>query len=97
LCARPYAEAGGLPLCARITTRERIAAVVEAVAPKPVSLLVEFSTELTLRDIEALGVRRVSVGGALARTAWGGFMRAARMIAADGKFDGFAGAAFGAD
>jgi hypothetical protein len=42
-------------------------------------------------------VRRVSVGGALARSAWGGFMRAAQMIAVEGRFDGFAGAASGAD
>ena len=93
-----YAEAGADCLYAPgITTREQIAAVVAAVAPKPVNLLVGFATDLTLRDIEALGVRRVSVGGALARTAWGGFMRAARMIAAEGKFDGFAGAAAGAE
>jgi 2-methylisocitrate lyase-like PEP mutase family enzyme len=92
-----YAEAGADCLYAPgITTREQIAAVVAAVAPKPVNLLVGSATELTLRDIEALGVRRVSVGGALARTAWGGFMRAAQMIALDGKFDGFAGAAAGA-
>jgi len=93
-----YAEAGADCLYAPgITSREQIAAVVEAVAPKPVNLLVGSVTELTLRDIEALGVRRVSVGGALARSAWGGFMRAAQMIAADGKFDGFAGAAAGAE
>ena len=48
-----------------------------------------------MRDIEALGVRRVSVGGALARSAWGGFMRAARQIAGEGRFDGFADAASG--
>jgi 2-methylisocitrate lyase-like PEP mutase family enzyme len=70
--------------------------VVAAVAPKPVNLLVGFVTDLTLRDIEALGVRRVSVGGALARSAWGGFMRAAQTIAAEGRFDGFADAASGA-
>jgi len=93
-----YAEAGADCLYAPgITTREQILAVVEAVAPKPVNLLVGSTSELTLRDIEALGVRRVSVGGALARTAWGGFMRAAQMIARDGKFDGFAGAAAGAE
>ena len=93
-----YAEAGADCLYAPgIKTREQIAAVVAAVAPKPVNLLVGFTTDLTLRDIEALGVRRVSVGGALARTAWGGFMRAAQLIAADGKFDGFAGAASGAE
>jgi 2-methylisocitrate lyase-like PEP mutase family enzyme len=93
-----YAEAGADCLYAPgIRTREQIAAVVAAVAPKPVNLLIGFATELTLRDIEALGVRRVSVGGALARTAWGGFMRAAQMIATQGRFDGFAGAAAGAE
>jgi 2-methylisocitrate lyase-like PEP mutase family enzyme len=90
-----YAEAGADCLYAPgIKTREQIAAVVAAVAPKPVNLLIGFPTDLTLRDIEALGVRRVSVGGALARTAWGGFMRAAQTIAAEGQFD-FAGAAAG--
>ena len=68
-----------------------------AVAPKPVNLLIGFATELTLRDVEALGVRRVSVGGALARSAWGGFMRTARTIATEGRFDGFAAAASGAE
>jgi 2-methylisocitrate lyase-like PEP mutase family enzyme len=95
---KAYAEAGADCLYAPgIRTREQIAAVVAAVAPKPVNLLVGSPTDLTLQDIEALGVRRVSVGGALARTAWGGFMRAAQMIAAQGKFDGFAGAAAGAE
>ena len=93
-----YAEAGADCLYAPgIKTREQIAAVVKAVAPKPVNLLVGSVTEFTLRDIEALGVRRISVGGAMARTAWGGFMRAAQMIAAEGKFDGFADAAAGAE
>jgi 2-methylisocitrate lyase-like PEP mutase family enzyme len=91
-----YAEAGADCLYAPgIKTREQIAAVVAAVAPKPVNLLIGFPTELTLRDIEALGVRRVSVGGAMARSAWGGFMRTAQMIAGEGKFDGFASAASG--
>ena len=95
---RAYAEAGADCLYAPgIKTREQIAAVVAAVAPKPFNLLVGFASELTLGDIEALGVRRVSVGGALARTAWGGFMRAAQSIAAEGKFDGFAGAAAGSE
>jgi 2-methylisocitrate lyase-like PEP mutase family enzyme len=93
-----YAEAGADCLYAPgIKTREQIVAVVQAVAPKPVNLLIGSTIELTLSDIAALGVRRVSVGGALARTAWGGFMRAAQMIAAEGKFDGFAGAAAGAE
>ncbi|MEO5658185.1 MAG: isocitrate lyase/phosphoenolpyruvate mutase family protein [Polaromonas sp.] len=93
-----YAEAGADCLYAPgITTREQIAAVVAAVAPKPVNLLIGFTTELTLSDIQALGVRRVSVGGALARTAWGSFMRAAQTIATQGKFDGFADAASGGE
>ena len=93
-----YAQAGAACLYAPgIKTREQIAAVVAAVAPKPVNLLIGFTTELTLADIAALGVRRVSVGGALARSAWGGFMRAAQTIAAEGKFDGFATAASGAE
>ena len=93
-----YAEAGADCLYAPgIKTREQIAAVVAAVAPKPVNLLVGFASELTVSDIEALGVRRVSVGGALARTAWGGFMRAAQTIATQGRFDGLAAAAAGAE
>jgi 2-methylisocitrate lyase-like PEP mutase family enzyme len=93
-----YAQAGADCLYAPgIRTREQIAAVVAAVAPKPVNLLVGFASELTMHDIAALGVRRVSVGGALARAAWGGFMRAARLIAEQGKFDGFADAASGRD
>ena len=91
-----YSQAGADCLYAPgIRTREQIAAVVAAVAPKPLNLLMGWASELTMRDIAALGVRRVSVGGALARTAWGAFMRAARLIAEQGKFDGFANAASG--
>ena len=94
---KAYADAGADCLYAPgIKTREQITAVVAAVAPKPVNLLIGFATDLTLRDIEALGVRRVSVGGALARTAWGGFMRAAQAMASEGRFD-FAGAAAGTE
>lgn len=94
---RAYADAGADCLYAPgIRTREQIAAVVAAVAPKPVNLLVGSTSEFTLQDIEAMGVRRVSVGGALARAAWGGFMRAARTLA-EGRFDGFADAASGAE
>ncbi|MGO4393195.1 oxaloacetate decarboxylase [Variovorax sp. M-6] len=93
---KAYSEAGADCLYAPgIRTREQIAAVVAAVAPKPVNLLVGSASELTLQDIEALGVRRVSVGGAMARSAWGGFIRAARGIAEQGRFDGFADAAPG--
>ena len=93
---KAYSNAGADCLYAPgIRTREQIAAVVDAVAPKPVNLLVGAKSELTIQDIAALGVRRVSVGGALARTAWGGFMRAARTIAQHGRFDDFADAASG--
>ncbi len=95
---KAYAAAGADCLYAPgIRAREDIAAVVSAVAPKPVNLLVGGASELTLDEIAALGVRRVSVGGALARSAWGGFIRAAKLIADEGRFDGFAGAASGAD
>ena len=95
---RAYAEAGADCLYAPgLRTRDDIAAVVAAIAPKPVNLLVGATSELTLADIAALGVRRVSLGGGLARSAWGGFMRAAKSIAEQGVFDGLAGAASGAE
>ena len=88
-----YAEAGADCLYAPgIRTREDIAAVVQAVAPKPVNLLISAPGGLTIDDAAALGVRRVSVGGALARAAWGGFLRAAKELAERGSFDGFADA-----
>ena len=93
---KAYAEAGADCLYAPgIRSREHVAAVVAAVAPKPFNLLVGAASDLTMQDIATLGVRRVSVGGALARSAWGGFMRAAKSIAAHGRFDGFADAASG--
>jgi len=93
-----YANAGADCLYAPgVTTREQIVALVQAVAPKPLNLLVGSASELTVADIAALGVRRISVGGALARSAWGGFMRSARMLAQQGRFDGFADAASGKD
>jgi 2-methylisocitrate lyase-like PEP mutase family enzyme len=78
-----------------VVSAEDIAALVKGVAPKPFNLLVLASNKMTMQEIAALGVRRVSVGGALARSAWGGFLRAARMIADQGRFDGFADAAPG--
>jgi 2-methylisocitrate lyase-like PEP mutase family enzyme len=93
---KAYAHAGADCLYAPgIATPEDIAAIVAAIAPKPVNLLVGSASKLTLKEISALGVRRVSVGGALARSAWGGFMRAARSIAEHGTFDEFASAASG--
>jgi 2-methylisocitrate lyase-like PEP mutase family enzyme len=95
---KAYSDAGADCLYAPgIRTREQITAVVAAVAPKPVNLLIGSASELTMREIAELGVRRVSVGGALARSAWGGFIRAAKLIAGEGRFDGFADAASGAD
>jgi 2-methylisocitrate lyase-like PEP mutase family enzyme len=93
---KAYARAGADCLYAPgIRTRDQIVAVVAGVAPKAVNLLIGSVSELTMKEISALGVRRVSVGGALARSAWGGFVRAARLIAEQGKFDGFADAASG--
>jgi len=89
-----YANAGADCLYAPgIRDREHISAVVTAVAPKPVNLLIGGAVGLTMSDAAALGVRRVSVGGALARAAWGGFMRAAKQLAEDGRFHGFMDAA----
>lgn len=87
---KAYAEAGADCLYAPgIRTREEIGAVVAAVAPKPVNLLIGPTGGLTLQEVAALGVRRISLGGALARVAWGGFLEAARAIADQGRFDGF--------
>jgi len=95
---KAYAQAGADCLYAPgINTRDQIEAVVRAVAPKPVNLLLGFPSELTVKEVGALGVRRISVGGALARAAWGGFMRSARLLAELGSFVGFADAAAGRD
>jgi len=93
-----YAEAGADCLYAPgITTREEIATVVAAVAPKPVNVLVGGASDLTVADLTALGVRCISLGSGLARSAWGGFIRAAERIASAGRFDGMSGAVPGAD
>jgi 2-methylisocitrate lyase-like PEP mutase family enzyme len=95
---KAYANAGADCLYAPgLRTPDEIRAVVDAVAPKPFNLLVGSASKLTVKQIGELGVRRVSVGGAMARAAWGGFMRAARLLAAEGKFDGLANAASGQD
>ena len=95
---RAYAEAGADCLYAPgIKSRAHIEAVVAAVHPKPVNLLIGSASEFTLEDVASMGVRRVSVGGALARAAWGGFLRAARAIADEGRFEEFANAASGAE
>lgn len=90
---RAYADAGADCLYAPgIETREEIAAVVSAVAPKAVNVLIGSAGGLSVNDVAEMGVRRVSVGGALARVAWGAFIRAAKELAESGRFDGFAGA-----
>jgi 2-methylisocitrate lyase-like PEP mutase family enzyme len=91
-----YADAGADCLYAPgIRTREQISAIVKAVEPKPVNLLIGASG-LSVAEAADLGVRRISVGGSLARSAWGGFMRAASEIAEKGTFtelgNGYSGA-----
>jgi methylisocitrate lyase len=86
-----YAEAGADCLYAPgIRSKTEIAAVVQAVAPKPVNVLVG-SDFTTVAELAKAGVRRISVGGALARAAWSGFLEAAREIAERGTFRGFTG------
>jgi len=88
---KAYADAGADCLYAPgIRTRGQIVAVVRAVAPKPVNLLIGAASEFTVADVAAMGVRRISVGGALARAAWTGFIRAAKQLA-HGSFAGLDG------
>ena len=90
-----YAEAGADCLYApRVRDPAAIEAIVTAVAPRPVNVLMSTPVPgLTLARLAELGVRRVSVGSALACVAWGAFLRAARRIAAEGTFDALADAA----
>jgi 2-methylisocitrate lyase-like PEP mutase family enzyme len=87
-----YKDAGADCLYAPgIKTREQIEAVVKAAAPKPVNFLNSGAFGFTVSDLAAMGVRRISVGGSLARVAMHAFVRVATEIARDGKFDSFAG------
>jgi 2-methylisocitrate lyase-like PEP mutase family enzyme len=87
-----YASAGADCLYAPgIKTRAQIEAVVKAVAPKPVNFLNSGALGFTVDDIAAMAVRRISVGGSLARVAMHAFIRTATEIAKEGKFDGFEG------
>lgn len=84
-----YADVGADCLYApRLETLEQAAAIVAAVAPKPVNLLIN-APFATVAEAAELGVRRISVGGTLARTAWGGWLAAAQEIADDGTFTRF--------
>jgi len=91
---KAYAAAGADCLYAPgLRTRELIDAVVKAVAPKPVNVIISAPLGLTVADLAALGARRISVGSGLSRVAWGAFMRAAKELAEQGRFDAFAGTA----
>ena len=86
-----YAEAGVDVLFAPgVHDPVEIKALAAAVRPKPINLLVVRDTGLSVADIAALGVRRISVGGALALAAWTGFTRAAQVLKSEGSFAGFA-------
>ena len=86
-----YAEAGADCLYAPwITSLDHVSAIVAAVSPKPVNLIIH-TPFTTVAEAARLGVRRISVGGMLAKTAWRGFLDAAREIALQGTFSGFVG------
>jgi 2-methylisocitrate lyase-like PEP mutase family enzyme len=85
-----YAAAGADVLYAPgVVKRHEIQAIVAAVAPKPVNILMSSNTGLRVSDLAAMGVRRISVGSSLARTAWAGFINAATELAERGTFGGF--------
>jgi 2-methylisocitrate lyase-like PEP mutase family enzyme len=88
---RAYAQAGADCLYApRIGSVEHIAAIIASVSPKPVNLLIN-APFMSVAEAAALGVRRISVGGTLARTAWAGFLHVAKEIADAGTFSRFEG------
>ena len=89
---KAFADAGADCLYSPgIKTREQITATIKAVAPKPINFLNSGALGYTVNDLAALGVRRISVGGTLARVAMHAFIQSARQIAQEGKFDSFAG------
>jgi 2-methylisocitrate lyase-like PEP mutase family enzyme len=89
---KAFADAGADCLYSPgIKTREQIVATIKAVAPKPINFLNSGAFGYTVSDLAGLGVRRVSIGGTLARVAVNAFVVSARQIAEEGKFDSFAG------
>jgi 2-methylisocitrate lyase-like PEP mutase family enzyme len=87
-----YAEAGAdVVFAPGIRASEDIRAVVAAVAPTPVNVVMGVNIGLTVSDLAALGVRRVSLGSGLARAAWTGFVRAAKLLAESGSVAAFDG------
>jgi 2-methylisocitrate lyase-like PEP mutase family enzyme len=103
ICGRPdldetirrlkaFADAGADCLYSPgIKTREQIEATVKAVAPKPINFLNSGAFGFTVKELAEMGVRRISVGGTLARVAMNAFMKSAREIASEGKFESFVG------
>jgi 2-methylisocitrate lyase-like PEP mutase family enzyme len=88
---KAYSEAGADVLYAPgVRKREDIAALVKAAAPKPLNVLMGWPSELKVDDLAELGVRRISIGGALARVAFVAFAHAAETLANEGTFDGLA-------
>jgi len=86
-----YAAAGADVLFAPgVQTPDEIATLVSAIAPKPLNLLVVRDVGLRVEGFAALGVRRISLGGALALAAWTGFIRAAQTLRSTGSFAGLA-------
>jgi 2-methylisocitrate lyase-like PEP mutase family enzyme len=89
---KAFADAGADCLYAPgIKTREQIETVVKAVAPKAVNLLMAAPLGFSVGDVEGMGVRRISVGGTLARVAMNAFVKSAREIAEQGTFESFGG------
>ena len=72
-----------------VRKREDIAVLVKAVAPRPLNVLIGWPSDLKVADLAELGVRRVSIGGALAKAAWTGFVNAVELLK-EGSFAGFA-------
>lgn len=88
---RAFAEVGADCLYApRVETVEHVVAIIDAVSPKPVNLLIN-APFMTVSEAAALGVRRISVGGTLARVAWAAFLAAAGELADAGTFSRFEG------
>ena len=87
-----YAAAGADVLYAPgPTKREDVQAIVNTVAPKPINILLSANTGLSVPDLAALGVRRISTGSGLSRAAWTGFIRAAKEMAEQGTTTAFDG------
>src|SRR5215471_8717931 len=93
-----YADAGADVLFTPgLRTRDDMRTFVTALAPKPVNILMSGNFGPTVAELAEMGVRRISVGSALARAAWTGFLRAAKTLAEQGSFAGFDGLVPGAE